>query len=90
MKIKLSQLRKMIQEEVDRFVRNSAGIMAGGLGLSSDHSNTTAGPTTLGGNANAEEVEREEGLEQEKSQIALRVRDRSGSRRQDGTPRNSS
>jgi hypothetical protein len=72
MKIKLSVLRELIREEVDRLVRRSAGFS--GIAGIAGRGSPELPPLGLGD----EEQQEEEryGKEQEKSQFTVRVDDR--------------
>lgn len=78
MKIRLSELRRMIHEEVDRFVRNSAGFIGGGVGQSTPNLNPIM--ASLGDEGNEDDVEEETKDERTspKTQLAARVSDKQG------------
>jgi hypothetical protein len=80
MKIKLSALRRLIREEVDRLVRRSAGF-SGIAGIAGRGRGSPELPPLGLGDEEQQEEERY-GKEQEKSQFAVRVDDR-GKARQD-------
>jgi hypothetical protein len=71
MRIKLSELKRIIAEEVDRAVRRSAGF-CGGLGLGGRaRGSIEVPPLGLGGSE--EEDEEGHGKEQEKRQLTARL-----------------
>ncbi len=74
MKIKLSSLRRLIREEVDRLVRRSAGF-SGIAGIAGRGRGSPELPPLGLGDEEQQEEERY-GKEQEKSQFAVRVDDR--------------
>jgi hypothetical protein len=82
--ITLAKLREIIIEEVERNLRWSAGsFMAGGIG--SSHNNDGNNDGVLGTLNADQEQEDDNGKEQEKQQLAVRVSDRS--KRQRRSPR---
>jgi len=74
MKIKLSVLRELIREEVDRLVRRSAGF-SGIAGIAGRGRGSPELPPLGLGDEEQQEEERY-GKEQEKSQFTVRVDDR--------------
>jgi hypothetical protein len=81
MRITLSELRKIIAEEVDRAVRRSAGF-GGSAGVGGRGRGSSELPPLGLGDEEQQEEERY-GKEQQKNQFAVRVDDRRKSSRQD-------
>lgn len=80
MRITLSELRRIIAEEVDRAVRRSAGF-GGNAGIAGrGRGSSELPPLGLG---DEEQEEERYGKEQQKNQFAVRVDSRRGSSRQD-------
>lgn len=77
MRIKLGILRRLIAEEVDRMIRNSAGFCGMGGVSGNGQGSIESAPPGLGDEGEQEEQEENQyGKEQEKSQFAVRVDDR--------------
>ena len=75
MRIKLSLLRRLIAEEVDRLVRRSAGF--GGIAGTGGRGRGSAELPPLGlGDEGDEQEEERYGKEQQKNQFAVRVDDK--------------
>ena len=79
LKMKLSDLRKLIREEVDRTVRRSAGF-SGVAGIGGRGRGSSEVPPLGLGDEEQQEEERY-GKEQEKNQFAIRVDSSSGETR---------
>jgi hypothetical protein len=76
MKIRLSTLRQIIREEVQRNMRWLAGF-GGGMGASGrSHDGSELRPEHLGDESQAEEENLDYGKEQEEKQFTVRVDDR--------------
>jgi hypothetical protein len=74
MRIRLSELRKLVAEEVDRLVRNSAGF--GGIAGIAGRGRGSAELPPLGLGDEEEQEKERYGKEQEEEQFATRVEKR--------------
>lgn len=75
MRITVRELRRIISEELDRLVRNSAGF-GGATGIGGRGRGSSEIPTPGLGDEKHQEIENEDYEEKEKSQFAWRVRSR--------------
>ena len=76
MRLSIRELRKLVSEEVDRLVRNSAGFVGGGMNVSRAGTPVDPVPELGDETSTSSDLEDNSGKEQKKSQIGLRALNR--------------